>query len=262
MNGGARALLLGWGNAMPSQLVVYERLYRILGLEPLSVIPDTLEGLGRPDAYRRSLAPLAAELAAEAGTRPLLVHLFSDNGFIGWAALLDALDATENGRRARAAIRGVILDSSPGLWAVRGPIDFARRFALGMTPAVSRMAKLGARERLPVVTSVLAFGFLGYQLVFRGSVRTMLSAGKRVEAKQPRCPQLFLFGEEDVLVPPRDVRAWIARQRAAGIDAEEHAFPTARHVALFPKDSRRYRAAVTDFATRVLPAGAVKPKNE
>lgn len=253
MNGGARALLLGWGNAMPSQLVAYERLYKIFRLSASSVIPDTLEGLGRADAYARSLAPLAAELAAEGGERPLLVHLFSDNGFIGWAALLEALDATEGGRRAREAIRGVILDSSPGLWAVRGPFDFARRFALGMTPAVSRMAKLGARERLPVVTPLLAFGFLGYQLLFRGSVHTMLSAGKRVEANQPSCPQLFLFGEQDILVPPRDVRAWIARQRAAGIDAEEHAFPTARHVALFPNDPRRYRAAVGAFVKRVMP---------
>ncbi|MBC7052163.1 hypothetical protein G6O46_24445, partial [Salmonella enterica subsp. enterica serovar Enteritidis] len=97
-------------------------------------------------------------------------------GFIGWAALLDALDASEQGRRARAAIRGVIFDSSPGLWNVRGPIDFARRFALGMTPAVSRMAKLGARERLRVVTSLLAVGFIGYQAIFRRSVRVMLSA--------------------------------------------------------------------------------------
>jgi len=238
---------------MPSQLVVYERLYKIHGLTPSSVIPDTLEGLGRSDAYARSLAPLAADLAAEAGARPILVHLFSDNGFIGWAALLDALDATENGRKARAAIRGVILDSSPGLWAIRGPFDFARRFALGMTPAVSRMAKLGARETLPFVTSLLRFGFLGYQLVFRGSVRTMLSAAKRVEAKQPRCPHLFLFGEEDILVPPRDVRAWIARQRAGGLEVEEQAFATARHVALFPKDPKRYRAAVAGFLSRVLP---------
>ncbi len=240
---------------MPSQLLAYERLYKLLGLEASSVIPNTLEGLGRADAYARSLAPLAAELAAEAGARPLLVHLFSDNGFIGWAALLDALDGTEDGRRARAAIRGVVMDSSPGLWAVRGPIDFARRFALGMTPAVSRMAKMGARERLPLVTSLLAFGFLGYQLVFRGSVRTMLSAGRRVEAKQPACPHLFLFGEQDVLVPPRDVRAWIARQRAAGMDVDEQAFPTARHVALFPNDPRRYRAALTAFTARVLSPG-------
>lgn len=251
MNGGARSVLLGWGNAMPAQLVVYERLHRALGLEPSSVIPNTLEGLGRPDAYARSLAPLAARLAAEAGARPLIVQLFSDNGFIGWAALLDALDRTEGGRAARAAIRGVILDSSPGLWAVRGRIDFARRFALGMTPAVSRLARLGARERLPFVTPLLAAAFVGYQLVFRRSVRVMLSASERIAAKQPRCPHLFLYGEHDVLVPPRDVRAWAAREREAGIDVEDHAF-AARHVALFPKDPKRYRATLRRFVERVL----------
>jgi pimeloyl-ACP methyl ester carboxylesterase len=252
MIGGARVLLLGWGNATSSQLVAYERLYRSLGLTASSVIPNTLEGLKSPHAYARTMAPVAAELAAEDGERPIVVHLFSDNGFVGWAALLDALDATEGGRRARSAMRGVILDSSPGLWAVRGPIDFARRFALGMTPAVARLAKLGPRERLSLLTPLLALGFVGYQALFRGSVRVMLSASKRVEAKQPRCSHLFVYGEQDILVPPRDIRAWIARQRDAGIDVEEHAFARARHVALFPNDPRRYKKTISDFVTRVL----------
>jgi uncharacterized protein YigE (DUF2233 family)/pimeloyl-ACP methyl ester carboxylesterase len=247
-----RAVLLGWGNATSSQLVVYERLYKALGLESASVIADTVAGLTDPDAYARCLAPLAAELTKEGDARPLVVHLFSDNGFIAWAALLDALAVTEGGRLARDAIRGVVLDCSPGLWNVRGPFDFARRFALGMTPAVSRLARLGARDRLPIVTPVLAAGFIGYQLVFRRSVRTMLSAAERVTRHQPRCPHLFLYGEADVLVPASDVRAWIARQVDAGIDAEAHAFPDGRHVALFPKDPKRYRGTVGAFVTRVL----------
>jgi pimeloyl-ACP methyl ester carboxylesterase len=252
MTSRARVVLLGWGNAIRSQLTVYERLHRLLGLDPTTVIPNTLEGLGRPGAYARAVAPLAAELAAEAGARPIVVHLFSDNGFMGWAALLLALDATEEGRRALGAMRGVVTDSAPGLWAVRGPIDFARRFALGMTPAVSRMARLGPRERLPIVTPLLGLGFLGYQVLFPRSVRAMRSAWKTVAAKQPRCPHLFLYGERDVLVPPCDVRAWIDRQREAGLDVESHAFAEGRHVALFPKDPRRYRAALTEFVKRVV----------
>lgn len=249
---GARALLLGWGNASPSQLLVYERIHRSMGLEPTTVIPDTRKGIADADAYPRDLAPLAAELASEGGERPIVVHLFSDNGFIGWASLLDALDGTPGGRLAVGAIRGVVLDSSPGLWAVRGPVDFARRFALGMTPAVSRRAGLGARERLPIVTPLLALGFMGYQLFFRGPVRVMLSASNRVAAKQPRCPHLFLFGEDDVLVPPSDIRAWVAKQRELGIDVEEHAFPGARHVAVLPKDPRRYRTLLASFVERVV----------
>lgn len=256
MISGARAVLLGWGNSTPSQLMAYERLYRLFGLTASSIIPNTLHGLARSKAYARTLAPLAAELAAEGGARPIIVQLFSDNGFIGWAALLDALAATDGGRRARAAMCGVVIDSAPGLWATRGTLDFARRFSLGMTPAISRLAKLGARERLPIVTPLLAAGFVGYQMVFRSSVKVLLSASDRVEANQPRCSHLFMYGEEDILVPPRDIRAWIARQRDAGIDVEEHAFANARHVALFPKDPRRYKATLGAFVTRVITAAS------
>ena len=249
---GARAVLLGWGNATPSQLVVYERVYKGLGLDCSSVIADTVAGLADPTAHARAVAPLATALAKGGGEQALVVHLFSDNGFVAWAALLEALATTEGGRRARDAIRGVVLDSSPGLWNVRGPIDFARRFALGMTPAVSRAAGLGARERLPVVTPLLALGFVAYQLLFRRSVKAMLSAADRISAHQPSCPHLFLYGEADALVPASDVRAWIARQRAGGIEVEDCAFTGARHVAIFPKDPKRYRATVTAFVARVL----------
>jgi hypothetical protein len=61
-----------------------------------------------------------------------------------------------------------------------------------------------------------------------------------------------MYGEQDILVPPRDVRAWIARQRDAGLDVEEHAFADARHVALYPKDPRRYRTTIRTFVTGVL----------
>lgn len=252
MNGGARSVLLGWGNARPSQLVAYQRLHQRLGLDASFVIPNTLEGLGRSGAYGRSLAPMAADLASEAGARPVIVHLFSDNGFVGWAALLDALDRTKGGRAARDAICGVILDCSPGLWAVRGRVDFARRFALAMTPALSRFAGLGVRERMPVVTPLLTAAFVGYQLVFRRQVRVMLSASDRITAKQPRCPHLFMYGERDELVPPGDTRAWITRQREGGIDVEDHEFAGARHVALFPNDPKRYRALVAGFVDRAL----------
>jgi pimeloyl-ACP methyl ester carboxylesterase len=106
-----------------------------------------------------------------------------------------------------------------------------------------------------VVTPLLALGFLGYQVLFRRSIRVMLSASTRIAAKQPRCPHLFMYGEQDVLVPPRDVRAWIQKQREARIEVEEHAFPEARHVALFPNDPRRYRATLGAFVKRVVGRG-------
>ena len=246
-----RALLVGWGNSLPAQLAAYERLHLAVGAKARSVIPDTRAGLVDPHAYARALEPVARELAAEGPDRPLVVHLFSDNGFIGWAALLDAFDRIEDGARVKAAIRGVILDSSPGLWNARTRLDFARRFALGMTPALARALGLGPRERLPIATHALGLAFVAYQMAFPTAVATMRSAADRVARLQPACPHMFLYGDEDVLVPPGDVRAWIEKQRARGIEVEEAAFPRGRHVALYPSDPRRYRDSLQAFVERV-----------
>jgi len=235
-----RALLVGWGNSTPSQLAAYERIWSALGATPRSVIPDTGAGLLDPTAFGRALEPVAKV------TEPTIVHLFSDNGFIGWAALLRAIDPA-----AKARIRGVVSDSSPGLWNVRGKRDFARRFALGMTPALSRALGLGPRERLPVATRALAAAFLGYQLAFPRAVESMLSAADVVRRLQPHVPHLYMYGGEDALVRPDDVRAWIDRQRASGIDVEAIEFTHARHVALYPADPRRYREALRAFMTNV-----------
>jgi pimeloyl-ACP methyl ester carboxylesterase len=246
-----RVLLVGWGNATPTQLTAYERLYAALGLAPRSVIPDTKAALVDPTAYLRALAPVADALAVEGTERGLLVHLFSDNGFIGWAALLEALASSESGARVKASIRGIVYDSSPGLWNVRGPFDFARRFALGMTPVLSRRFGLGARERIPVVTNLLGVAFLGYQVAFPRAVGAMRSAGDRVARLQPACPHLFIYGGEDVLVRPDDVRAWIARERAAGLDVDELEIPRGRHVALYPTEPRLYRDALKSFVGKI-----------
>jgi hypothetical protein len=245
-----RALVVAWGNAAPWQLEVYERLLSAQGLATRTFIPDTRVGLTDPDEYARTLAAVAAALVAE-GDAPRVVHLFSDNGFIGWSSLLDALAQSDAGMRVRDAIRGVTLDSSPGLWNVRGRLDFARRFALGITPAVSRRLGLGVRERVPLLTPALALGFVGYQFVYPRAVDYMLAAKTRVSAHQPRCPHLFLYGARDPLVLPRDVRAWIARQRDLGIEVEEHCFEEAHHVALYASEPERYREIVSAFIARV-----------
>ncbi|NOU27867.1 MAG: DUF829 domain-containing protein [Polyangiaceae bacterium] len=253
---GGRVVLIGWGNARPGHLAPYEALYRARGDQVSTTIPDTAAGLLRPDGYLRTVASLAADLAGNAGAHPTWVHLFSDNGFIAWAALLRTLAESGAGRRARDAIRGVVLDSSPGLWNVRGRRDFARRFARGMTPAVSRALGLGARHAVPLITPTLEAAFLAYRLAFRGPVEMMLGSADVVAREQPRCPHLFLVGEADRVVETRDVRAWIARQRAAGIDATEVAFPQGRHVALLGSDPQAYRDAIAAFTARTVDAGA------
>jgi hypothetical protein len=242
-----RSLLLGWGNATSSQLAAYERLHRDLGLDATSVLPSTAAGLFRPTAYVRAVEPVADALLA--GTTTIdVVHLFSDNGFIAWAALLERLAAGgEAGARARGRIRGVVYDSSPGLWATTGKVDFARRFARAMTPLAARALGREATDPLPVVTRVLEGAFVAYQVVHPTAVRRMTSAESRIAAAQPIVPHLFLYARNDDLVPTRDVEAFIALQRTRGVPVVARCFGRARHVALYPADPKRYRRELAAF---------------
>lgn len=239
-----RVILIGWGNATPGQLRAYEQIYATLRLDARSVIPETRTGLLDPTEYHRALSATARTI--DDSREPAIVHLFSDNGFIGWAALLDQVDA-------RDRIVGVISDSSPGLWNVRGRLDFARRFSRGMTPAVARALRLDARQKLPVVSPALVVAFLAYQALFPKGVRNLLGAASRVAARQPHCPHLYVYGGADSLVPPSDVRAWIELQRARGIPVESELFANAKHVALYPSDPRRYREAIARFVKANAP---------
>jgi hypothetical protein len=122
-----RSLLLGWGNSTPRQLAAYERLHRRAGLSPVAVIGSTVRGLVSRRLFARSVAPALEVLEGTA----CMVHLFSDNGFLAWAHLLEA------GADVRG-VRAVLLDSSPGLWAARDASEIARRFSLGMMPVAAR----------------------------------------------------------------------------------------------------------------------------
>ena len=248
--GPRRSLLLGWGNATAGQLRAYERLHQALGLAPRAVLPSTAKGILAPAVYARAVFPVAEAMLA--GEPIELVHIFSDNGFLAWSALLERLAREgDAGRRAKAAIRGVVMDSSPGLWATRGKREFASRFAGAMTPLVARALGKEPTAPLPAVTAALTAAFVAYQVVHPAFVRSARGAADLIAREQPLVPHLVLYAREDRLVPARDVEAWIARQRARGLPVTARCFGRARHVALYPDDPRRYRGELAEFLRRI-----------
>lgn len=288
-------VLIGWANARASQLAAYERLWRGIGADTVGVIPDVRRGLFDRDAYPRAMRPIAQTLIAavqdarptadvtrdpDRTTRPVLVHVFSDNGMVGWAALTRVLGRTAPGRAVRDAICGVVFDSCPGLWAVRGPLDFARRFATAMTPVVAR--RLGTSEaslpfleaelgrgpnartprRIALLHAGLTAGFVAYQPFFRGPVRVMKRAAHDADDHGPRCPRLFLYGQRDALVPAADIERWISRARRGGHDVTSVPFAEGRHVALYTTSPMLYRDSLNGFFARVTRAKDATPVTE
>lgn len=247
--GPARSLVIGWGMSRPEQLAPYLALHRELGLEPTLHVPSVAEGLLRPRTYvrrlRRAIAPLLTGPA-----RPLYIHIFSDNGFIGLAQTLDELASSPEGRAALAELRGVVFDSSPGLHTVTTEGAFADRFAQGTTPFVARRLGLDARrERVFGVTPVLRALFLGYHRLFPAGVRRALSARSRVDEHDLRAPMLFMCGGADTLVQAAGVEAYAVSRRARGVSARVVVFEGARHVALLGADRARYAAELRSFVS-------------
>lgn len=242
------ALVFGWGGSTPGQLRAYARLYARLGFDTDLRIGNVLRGLLVPGGRESEARAVAREVVASQAraSRPIVVHALSDNGFLSLAALLEILSASAPGRRALDALRAVVLDSAPGLWAARRSGEFALTFARGVTPAL--LKGLGRRESLehPVLTPVLRAGFGVYSLAFPSNVRRMVASGERVLGALPRVPVALLYGDADRLVPPASVEAFETRLRERGFVVRARKFPGSTHVAHFVRDPAAYEATVSD----------------
>ncbi len=228
------------------ELAPYAALHERLGLAPHLFIARVSDGLLRPASYAARMDAALAPLL-RAAPAPLFIHLFSDNGFIALSRVLEVLDRGPAGRRVRAALSGIVLDSSPGLHSVTSAAGFADRFARGTTPFVAKRLGLRPREHVAGLTPLLRAVFRGYHAVSRGGVERMLSASGRVAAHDARVKELYLVGEADTLVTVDDVERYASARRALGVSPRVVRFPGARHVALLPSDPSRYEAEIEAF---------------
>lgn len=234
------AVILGWGNATDRQLEPYRRLWRRLGAEPRTYVANPLLGTVSPASEIRKVRREASEIvrASGAGARDVFAHLLSDNGFITWGVVLEELGALPDGARTRDAVRGVVLDSTPGLHHGRRRAQFARRMAQGMAPGVLRLLGRDAHRELRFFRPALELVFSAIYTFreWRGQRPAVEIAElyERVLRWEPAAPQLYFYGERDRISPPRGVEEHIARERARGLRARGVLVPGAPHVGCYP----------------------------
>jgi pimeloyl-ACP methyl ester carboxylesterase len=224
-------VLLGWGASTPAHLESFVRAYAGLGFHSHVFICDGFRSLVRYDQVAAACEAQARAIAALAGDDEIIVHAFSDNGFIGFCQLLRAWRGDSQAKRILARIRGVVLDSSPGLHRV-SPAEFSRRFACALTQVVSH--RLGVRRsHVPLLTPILIRCFDLYQRGWAATVQRLRGAYDEVEADYPACPHLFVYGADDPIVPRGDVEGFAAKLRERGVAVHLHRFDTAVHVGSF-----------------------------
>jgi hypothetical protein len=243
-------LLLGFGNSTMRQMEPYARIWRDLGMEAQIHIGSPIVALACPEMEAKRAHEAAHRLAFARRDRDVFVHAMSDNGFVAYALILEALLATPEGARTRDAIRGVVFDSTPGIHLGTSRARFAQRFAIGMTPAILRSMRRAPDEHHPILTPLLEAAFHGVYAARPEIGLRLARAYDRVVRWQPRAPQLYLYGDADVLVSKQAVEAHVAEQREAGFEVRAVCFAGARHVACYPSDPETYRSEIARLATR------------
>ena len=243
---GLHVAILGWAGSTERQLRGVERWYQERGAKTFTTRARVFRNMARPDGWAREGRELAARLRLRArrDEAPILVHLFSNSGFWTFAAALPALpEAT------LARIRGVILDSAPGVPPHIGARFFADSATRAMMPMALRAFGKPAALSNPWLTPPIWLFMRGWYHLSQPQQREA-EASLGTIAEAGAWPMLFLYSDADTLVSAAHVEAQIDRSRAAGRDVEAVRFAGSSHVLHMLKHRRRYFEAVAAFVER------------
>lgn len=250
----AQVLILGWGNARPRQMRIYTRMHTKLGLQPHVYIAPIVQDFVTPALRMRFARTLAVRLIQTQRETPseLVIHSFSDNGFLTLGPLLQALQTLDGGDAVRAALRGVILDSAPGVYAETSAVAFAAALQRGFEPDLLRRLPAALTPLRPWLSRACYMGLVAFARLRPGLVRSMNASADRVSASMPRVPLHFVYSDGDRVIPRAAVEAFADRMHTAGFAVTRTNFGTSTHVGHYVADPALYIEMVSGFVNAVL----------
>lgn len=238
----ALALLLGWGGAELKNLRPYARMHREVGADVLTHVPQVLSRIWRParivaDAVRVHDA-VVAQLAEG---QPLVIHSFSDNGFLALGALLAHGAAARSSLASRT--QAVLVDSAPGVYALRSARELGDAFGRALAPLLARRHL--RRPDLPRgATRALGLGFAAYFAVRPAVTRPMQRSAATAMECWPLVTTTLAYGDGDAIIPKASVERfadWLAARR---VPVRRELFEGSGHVTHLLADRRRYERIV------------------
>ena len=194
--------------------------------------PKSCITLARAQARR---AVCLSRLVAEHDGRPapILFHCFSNTGWLAYCGLLADLEARRPDVLARVA--GAVVDSAPH--AAPCPTVFAA----GFMTALSRGAAPDPRSRK--FRAARAF----FQAWLQGPRKRELKSVVRSEARLANYPQLYVYSDDDHVIPPASVESAAATHAAAGRQVSLLRLTNSVHVAHLRHHRAAYLAALDAF---------------
>ena len=238
------ALLLGWGGSKDKNLRPYARIHESQGADVIVHIPAVLEQLRRPQLILDGAARVHDEVSQhlERSERSLVVHSFSDNGFLAFGAMLERAARSKSLWTTRLAV--AVLDSAPGLYQLDGPVAVGDAFARALGPLLARR-HFPRRTALPrAVSLALRAAFSSYFALRPSVTAPMRGSARRFLDNYPGARAFLLYGSADEVVPPKSVEAFASDLSHRGVNVTRERFDGSAHVAHLLTDRRRYEAIV------------------
>ncbi|KAF7170951.1 hypothetical protein CNMCM5623_003398 [Aspergillus felis] len=238
-------LIYGWGNALPIHVVKYANAYRELYPDTQQVV--VFSSIARAlfsDLKQRTnyMIPVVKTVfdGPERNKDSVLVHVMSNTGVLNYAATLNAYHVMYNKPLPHLLL---VLDSAPGSTdiTVSNVIRWSRAMAIhtaGWHPWLFRMTQAAW---MIILTMVALNGWL-IRRKNPGATSFRIIDDEMYETRKAR--RLYMYGEEDDIVPWEDVKRHITVTRVSGwqVDAEE--FQGTRHVEHMRRFPGRYWCAV------------------
>ncbi|CAG9772329.1 unnamed protein product [Ceutorhynchus assimilis] len=237
-------LLFGWAGCKDKYLAKYSQIYEEKGLITLRYTAPVkwLFMRKKPmSAIGEKLVKLLFELNFE--NHPIFVHCFSNGGAFVYQNFSYALDLQEK----PLELKGVIFDSAPGkrrvttlfraLTAIlEGNIIYSISMSLILTTFLSVMW----------FYEVISIQFFPKESVHSNNPFEFLK-GEKV-----RCPQLFIYSENDDLIPHTDVESFANHRQDLGAKVTRICYQNSLHVKHLPENRKSYVSSVFQFINKCL----------
>ena len=227
-------LLLGWAGSEDRHLESYASWYQSQGLETLIHITQ-FSGIADPSQAHKIIDFLAQRLRFVASERPVIVHLFSNNGFFAYASLLRH---PLSGDVLRSNVCAQIFDSSPGVPEPLSAKEFGIMFQRALE-GIFRKSRWPIRKAIGLVVGA-SFGVL-YR--FKGRLRDEVMAARPTHRERgPLAPIWAIYGPGDDIVPERWIEAFLRESEGRGIMVHRERFEGSAHVEHWLVHRRAYQA--------------------
>ncbi|KAL6187246.1 PREDICTED: transmembrane protein 53 [Fragaria vesca subsp. vesca] len=261
-------VLLGWLGAKQKHLKRYADWYTSQGYHAITFTLPMADILkyqpgGKVEDHIDSLVTHLADWLEEEQGKNLMFHTFSNTGWLTYGVMLEKFQKHDPSVMGR--IRGCVVDSAPvaapdpQVWASGFSAAFLKKHSVatkGTTDASESVMDVlvdskGVVAPKPAVTEAALLlvleKFFKVVLNIPTVNRRLSDVLGLLSARQPSCPQLYIYSSADRVIPAGSVESFIKQQRRAGHEVRACNFVSTPHVDHFRNDPKLYTSELTHF---------------